>query len=314
MGGGGRTFHDALSLLDFPLIISGHLPVVGESWAIPPGRPRWHTLGMETPRFRLGIIDFLNAAPLNYGFQHGLGAEHFSLDVEMPSACADLLRAGSVDAGLVSSIEVARIPGLAVVPGLCIASPRRVRSVVLLSRVPPEEIRTLALDRASRSSQVLVQLLLRERYGVDPAVREMPSDPVAMLGACDAALLIGDPAMRADRHGLIVLDLAEEWHGWTGLPFVFALWAVRTAAPQPPLPGGVVPFFHRSLEMGMAHLDDLVAGARREVGWTAQELREYFTENISYRLGEAERESLALYYEKAARHGFAPAGARLAFA
>lgn len=259
---------------------------------------------METPRFRLGIIDFLNAVPLNYGFQQGLGAEHFTLDFEVPSACADMLRAGTVDAGLVSSIEVARIPGLVVIPGLCIASPRRVRSVVLLSKVPPESIRTLALDRASRSSQVLVQLLLRERYGVDPAVQEMASDPQAMLETCDAALLIGDPAMRADRHGLLVLDLAEEWHAWTGLPFVFALWAVRIAAPQPPLPGGVVPFFHRSLELGMANLEGIIGSARRDVGWTAQELREYFTENISYRLGEAERESLALYFEKAARHGF----------
>ncbi len=259
---------------------------------------------MESTRFRLGIIDFLNAVPLNFGFKQGLGTEHFQLDYQVPSGCADMLRAATVDAGLVSSIEVARIPGLAVVPGLCISSPHRVRSVVLLSKVPPEEIRTLALDRASRSSQVLVQLLLRERYGVDPLVQEMPSDPVAMLEACDGALLIGDPAMRADRHGLLVLDLAEEWRAWTGLPFVFALWAVRTEAPQPELPGGVVPFFHRSLEMGMAHLDDIIASARREVGWTAQELRDYFTENIHYRLGEAERESLALYYEKATRHGF----------
>jgi len=216
-----------------------------------------------------------------------------------------------VDAGLVSSIEVVRIPGLAVVPGLCIASPRRVRSVLLLSKVAPEEIRLLALDPASRSSQVLVQLLLRERYGVCPDVVEAPSDPLAMLGACDAALVIGDPAMRADRRGLLVLDLAEEWHAWTGLPFVFALWAVRRDAPQPDRPGGVVPFFHRSLECGMTHLEGVVAQARREVGWTAQELREYFTENISYRLGESERESLSLFYEKAARHGFAPNGARL---
>jgi len=103
-----------------------------------------------------------------------------------------------------------------------------------------------------------------------------------------------------------VLDLAEEWHAWTGLPFVFALWLIRKDAPELPLPGGVAPFFHKSLEIGLAQLPAIVEEARRTIGWTKIELQEYLTENISYTLGEAERESLALFFEKAVRHGFAP--------
>lgn len=268
---------------------------------------------MASALFRLSIIDYLNAAPLNHGFKQGLGQEHFDLRFHFPSACADRLREGAVDAGIVSSIEYLRIPDLRIVPGLCIASPKRVRSVVVLSKVAPERIRTLALDTSSRTSVVLAQLLLRERYGVSPAVTDMGPDLPTMLEAHDAALMIGDAAMRAPRQGLFVLDLAEEWHAWTGLPFVFALWLVRGDAPELPVPGGVASFFHRSLELGQAQLPAIVEEARRTIGWTRQELHEYLTQNISYTLGEAERDSLALFFEKAIRHGFAPAGQPLRF-
>jgi chorismate dehydratase len=178
--------------------------------------------------------------------------------------------------------------------------------VVVLSKVPPEEIRTLALDTSSRTSVVLAQILLRERYGVRPEVVDMGPDQTAMLNRCDAALLIGDVAMRARREGLLVMDLAEEWHAWTGLPFVFALWCVRADAPTLGIPGGAGPFFHKSLEMGKQNLAAMVDEAWRTIGWTKPELQEYLTQNISYSLGEAERESLALFYEKAVKHGFAP--------
>ncbi|HJW73309.1 MAG TPA: menaquinone biosynthesis protein [Geothrix sp.] len=256
--------------------------------------------------FRLSIIDYLNAAPLNHGFKHGLGWEHFHLKFHTPSASSDRLRRGEVDAGIVSSIEYLRIPGLRIVPGLCIASPKRVRSVVILSKVPPEQITSLALDTSSRTSVVLAQILLRERYGVNPTVDDMGPELISMLAEHDAALMIGDAAMRAPRQGLFVLDLAEEWHAWTGLPFVFALWLVRQEAPELPVPGGVAPFFHKSLEIGLSQLPAIVEEARRTIGWTKIELHEYLTENISYTLGEAERSSLALFFEKAVRLGFAP--------
>lgn len=261
--------------------------------------------------FRLSIIEYLNAAPLNYGFQHGLGYQHLALQFHVPSTCADQLRSGAVDAGIVSSVEYLRIPGLRIVPGLCIASPKRVRSVGILSKVPPEEIRSLALDTSSRSSVVLARMLLRERYGTDPECHELPPDLEAMLEGHDAAVMIGDRFMRARREGLLMLDLAEEWHAWTGLPFVFALWLVREDAPD--VPGGIASLFHRSLEMGRANLAAIVEEAWRSIGWTKLELREYLTENISYSLGEAERESLALFFEKTVRHGFAPENRPLKF-
>jgi chorismate dehydratase len=257
--------------------------------------------------FRLSIIEYLNASPLNYGFLHGMGEGLFEMCVQVPSVCADQLRAGHVDAGLISSIEYLRIPNLRVVPRLCISSPRRVRSVLLISRKPPEQIRTLALDTSSRTSSVLVRLILRERYGVDPVVSELKPDLETMLQENDAALMIGDAAMRAPKAGLMVLDLAEEWYAWTGLPFVFALWTVHGQAPELPGQAGTASYFHQSLEWGRQHLEEIIEDAWPRVGWTRQELREYFTENIRYDLGEAERQSLSIFFEKAAHHGLAPA-------
>jgi chorismate dehydratase len=252
--------------------------------------------------FRLSIIEYLNATPLNYGFKHDLGKGLFELQFHVPSLCADRLRNGEVDAGLISSIEYLRIPKLRIVPGLCIASVKRVRSVLLLTKVPPGDIQSLALDVSSRTSVVLSQLLLRERYGASPRVDEMKPDLAGMLANHDAALLIGDAAMRASKAGLIVLDLAEEWHAWTGLPFVFAFWAVRQDAPALP---DLVSYFQRSLAMGQTATPVIVEEALRSIGWTRLELQEYLTENIRYGLGRAEEQSLALFFEKAVNHGFA---------
>jgi chorismate dehydratase len=263
--------------------------------------------------FRISIIDYLNAAPLNYGFKHGLGSNLFNLKFQVPSACSDDLRRGDVDAGLISSIEYLRIPGLKIVPGLCIASPKRVRSVVLLSKVPLGSIKTLALDTSSRTSVVLAQLLLQERYGTLPQTSATPPNIEEMLVAHDAALMIGDAAMRVNRENLMVLDLAEEWHSWTGLPFVFALWAVRPDAPELDSSGGVSPFFHQSFELGKKNMETIIDEAQRTIGWTKQELRDYLTKNLSHTLGEAEMESLSLFYEKSVKMSFAPENKQLRF-
>lgn len=132
----------------------------------------------------------------------------------------------------------------------------------------------------------------------------MKPDLAAMLAEHDAALMIGDGAMRASKEGLIVLDLAEEWHAWTGLPFVFAFWTVHASAPALP---GLSSWFHHSLEMGQASLHVIEEEALRSIGWTRRELHEYLTDNIHYTLGAAEERSLALFFERAVHHGFAPA-------
>ena len=147
---------------------------------------------------------------------------------DVPSACADRLARGEVDAGLVPSIEAARIPGVRIVRGVGIASKERVRSVILASRRPAREPRRRSRSTSSsRSSAAMARVLFRTSSGRAPEFHTAAPDLGEMLAHHDAALLLGDPALKADLTGLHVLDLAEGWRRLTGLPFVFAVWAVR---------------------------------------------------------------------------------------
>ena len=258
-------------------------------------------------RVRFGIVHYLNSWPLAWTFLRGRGpgwAEPLYLP---PARVADGLAAGELEVGLVPSAELQRIAGLSVVPGLCIASQHEVKSVLLVSRVPPERIRRVALDESSRTSAVLVQLLLAERYGVRPEVAPFRPDLEAMLATADAALLIGDPALKVDRSELHVIDLAAEWRALTGLPFVFAVWAVGADVDPAVAAGEVTPLLAASLATAEAELDELIAAAAAELRLPTDEVRTYLTRHLSYRLGAAERASLEEFFRRAHRHGLLPA-------
>lgn len=251
------------------------------------------------PKLRVGIVNYLNSKPLAWGFLKGHHADLFAPSYHPPAMVARLLGQGNLDVGLIPSIEVQRIPNLRVLPDMCIAARHEVRSVLLVSRGPVEEIRRVALDQNSRTSATLVRVLLRERYGLDPEyVHERP-DPERMLSEADAALIIGDPALRVDRERYRIIDLAAEWHELTGLPFVFAVWAVRPEVDIPDLPF----YFKSSLRYGLSSLDTVVREAAAELNLDSSEVRTYLTENLSFFLREEEIEGLEEFYRRAHNHG-----------
>jgi chorismate dehydratase len=250
-------------------------------------------------KLRVGIVNFLNSKPLAWGFLKGHHADLFAPTYHPPAMVARMLGQGNLDVGLIPSIEVQRLPQLRVLPDICIAARHEVRSVLLLSRCPPEEIRKVALDQNSRTSVALLRILLRERWNVDPEYLHERADPERMLAEADAALLIGDPALKVDRDRYLVHDLAGEWHALTGLPFVFAVWAVRPEVELPELPF----YFKSSLRYGLSSLDILVREAAAELGLESSEVREYLTENLSFFLRSEEIEGLQEFYRRAHNHG-----------
>jgi chorismate dehydratase len=251
-------------------------------------------------KLRVGIVNFLNSKPLAWGFLKGHHADLFAPSYHPPAMVARMLGQGNLDVGLIPSIEVQRIPHLRVLPDLCVAARHEVRSVLLLSRCPPEEIRRVALDQNSRTSVALLRILLRERWGVvDPEyVHERP-DPERMLAEADAALVIGDPALKVDRDRYLTHDLAGEWHTLTGLPFVFAVWAVRPEVELPDLPF----YFKSSLRYGLSSLDTLVREAAAELNLESSEVREYLTDNLRFFMRPEEVEGLEEFYRRAHAHG-----------
>jgi chorismate dehydratase len=252
------------------------------------------------PKLRVGIVNFLNSKPLAWGFLKGHHADLFAPSYHPPAVVARLLAQGNLDIGLIPSIEVQRIPNLRVLPDMCVAAHHEVRSVLLVSRVPISEVRRVALDTNSRTSATLIRILLRERWGLSPEyVHERP-DPERMLAEADAALVIGDPALRVDRERYLITDLAAEWKELTGLPFVFAVWAVRPEVEIPDLPF----YFKSSLRYGLSSLDTLVREAAAEMGLDTSEVRAYLTENLSFFLQKEEMvETLDAFYQRAYEHG-----------
>jgi chorismate dehydratase len=258
---------------------------------------------------RVGIVHYVNSRPLSRGLLAAGADDALRCESLPPAAIAERLAAGTLDVGLVPSVELARIPGLAVLPGLAIAATHEVRSVLLVSRVPVGEIESVALDENSRTSAALVRILLSERYGLEPEYRPAVADLDAMLASADAALIIGDPALAVPRERYVVLDLAGEWLELTGLPFVFAVWAARgeVAARVP------VDRFLASLETGLAELDAIVDETAAESGLPPAVVRDYFTRNLRFRMGPAEQAGLAEFLRRAASHGLVAAPAPVRF-
>ncbi len=253
-------------------------------------------------RVRVGIVDYLNSKPLAWAFLSGTTPGTLEPSFLPPARVAERLAAGELDVGLLPSIELQRIPDLEVLPGLCVAARREVRSVLLVSRGPIAAIRRVALDENSRTSAALVEILLRDRYGLRPELETAPADLDRMLAGHDAALLIGDPALRVERGAYRVLDLAREWRRLTGHPFVFAVWAARRGLEHPDLTA----VFRRSLLEGREAIERLIEESTAELGLAPAAVREYLTENLCFELGEAELLGLKEFFRRARVHDLIP--------
>ncbi len=250
---------------------------------------------------RVSVVDFLNARPLTWGLLHE-PPPGVSVSRDVPSACAAKLAAGEADVGLIPSIEYARIPGLKVVPGLGIAASSEVRSVLLVSDVSRDRIRSVELDPASRTSAALTRILLKRVYAISPEYREKG-------GEADARLIIGDPALKTRLNGHVVLDLAAEWRAFSGHPFVFAFWAVRSEKATPE----VAAILRHSYEAGLAQFDSIVREESASSGLSAAVVEDYLRHALHFELDAGDLEGLAAFYRLAAEDGLISAARPLAY-
>ncbi|MSR56770.1 MAG: hypothetical protein EXS05_03750 [Planctomycetaceae bacterium] len=257
---------------------------------------------------RIGAVNYLNSKPLIEGLPELVPTAELLLDY--PSRLATDLSAGRLDVALVPSIVCLLAPDYEVVSDACVAAYGPVLSVKLYSRVPPHAIRRLALDEGSRTSAVLVRILLAERYGVVPQIEPLPLDCTTESTNADAVLLIGDRAIHAPQEKFVCTwDLGTEWTAWTGLPFVFAMWGSRAGTDLGPVEDALV----AARDLGVNRLSEI---ARREapgLGLSEQVALDYLTKNLYYRLGTAERRGLQRFQELAVKHDLAPEGIELVF-
>lgn len=279
-------------------------------------------------KLRISVVQYLNTAPLVRGFTHGPLQGKYDLSFTVPSQCAEALRTGAADVAIIPAIEYQRIPNLVILPDLSIASKERVRSLLIVSKSPIREARSIALDSSSRSTQALSKILCDARWLITPEFAEAAPDLAAMLATSDAALLIGDRALRlalaAEQHvvpgrdgsllcsgaqiglpqipKLYIYDVVHEWWQLTERPAVLAVWAARANVASAELAAD----FSASLACGLTHLPEICAEAARELQLPAKELSLYLRTNIDYSLDSQNLRGLNEYFARAARLGLIP--------
>ena len=264
---------------------------------------------------RISAISYLNTAPLMWDFEHGLAGPGFEVSYTVPSHCGRELQNGEADIGIIPAAAYATIPNLSILPGVAIASKRPVRSILLVSAKPLAQIRSVALDSSSLTSVALTRVLFEQFWGGSREFVSHPPSLESMLASSDAALLIGDPALKVNRSSYYTWDLAEEWIRFTGKPFVFAFWAVRNDAAKSSMLD-LASVFQESRDHGLepTNLSVITSAWSAKLGLPESDLHDYLTSNIFYYLDEACLDGLQLFYRYAHECKVLPPAAQLRFA
>lgn len=259
---------------------------------------------------KVSVVQYLNTAPLVWGMMKGEQQGKYDLEFTTPAACADAVRGRKADVGIVPSIEYQRMEKAQIIAGISIASKDAVKSVLLLSNKPIEKIQSIAVDNSSRTSAALVRILMRRFYSRFVTITPAAPKPELMLKRADAALVIGDPALTYGGSVAQVYDLAAEWKKFTGLPFVFAVWAGHEDSKL----SRYRKDFEQSRDYGIAHVDEIAAEYAPKLKKTPEALKVYLTENIDYSLDEDNRKGLREFYRLARETGIIPVEKELLFA
>jgi chorismate dehydratase len=255
------------------------------------------------PGLRISAISFLNTAPLMWDFEHGDAGRNFDIEYTIPSACAAALAANRADVGIIPTFTYAEIPDLVILPNIAIAAKDRVRSILLVSKRPIEEVQTVATDSSSRTSVALLQVLFAKFFGGPRQLTPHAPQLAAMLRNNDAALLIGDAALQVTTgSGYLLYDLAHEWHRRTGKPFVFAFWAVRLdALSRQSREIDLAKVFQSSRDHGLQpeNIATVAKEWSRRLGLNPDDICRYLTENIHYYLDRDNHAGLQLFLQYA---------------
>lgn len=278
-------------------------------------------------KLRISIVEYLNTAPLVWGFAEGPLAGKYDLSFTLPSQCAEALRRGEADVAIIPAIEYQRIESLVAIPEIAIAAKGEVRSILVVAKRPIEMAKRVALDTSSRSSAALVRILAQEYWKIRPEYVDASPDASEMLKRADAALVIGDPALRISLkmdalsgkapsgeqccqgdpddmpvpgfETIWVYDIAHQWREMTGKPCVLAIWAGGEQA----ITAEAVADFHASKEYGLKRVAEIAEAAAIKLDLPPRALERYLTENIHFDLDGEYLEGLQLYFEKAAAAG-----------
>jgi chorismate dehydratase len=257
---------------------------------------------------RIGAVNYLNSKPLVHDLPALAPAATMSYD--LPSRLADSLAAKRLDVALIPSVEFFRFPGHRIVSNACVACSGPVLSVKVQFRVPPAQVRRLALDEGSRTSAALSQILLAEMCNVRPALESLPIGCGPETSTADAVLLIGDRAITHAQQSANEIEICEEWDlgekwcQWTALPFVFAMWIARDDS----ISAELTDVLNAARDRGVRHISEIAAHESRLLDIPADLAESYLRDNLHFKLGPREQAGLRRYYDVCVKHNLAPSG------
>jgi chorismate dehydratase len=247
----------------------------------------------EVKALRISVVSYLNSKP----FINGLKKAQFNRSIEIiediPSVCAEKLLTGKAEIGLV---PVAALPSLKkhrIISDYCIGADGEVSSVLLLSDVPLDEIKTILLDYQSRTSVMLTRVLAKNHWKISPAWEKTSEGYEAKINSGIAGVVIGDRALLLKNKFKYAYDLSQEWKNLTGLPFVFACWVSNCE-----LESKFLTDFNEALKDGLKRIPEISELEKSSV-LSAEVIRDYLTHSIDFNLNEEKRQALKLFLKMA---------------
>ena len=248
---------------------------------------------------RIGSVPYLNAKPLVDWFHSSDCDADAEIVYAVPSRLAEMLRAGELDVANVSIFEGLQNPELVLIPDISISAYGAVKSVRLFSRVPLEQIQTVALDTSSLTSAALTKILLSESFGLSPEYRNFAPNLDLMLAENDAGLIIGDLKLFDLMPGTVVYDLGQGWQELTGLPFVYAGWLARRESVSEAMQDAL----QKAKHWGLERLEMLAEKWAGQMNLPLDRSRDYLLNVMNYDLTPEQRNGLELYQAKCVAHG-----------
>jgi len=244
---------------------------------------------------RIGTVPYLNALPLVYPIEKKVVHSKYEFEITKapPSRLANLLKTAMLDVALISVVEPMKEKRLRIISGISICSPGACRTVQLFHKGDPSQIKTLALDKESLTSNILARVLLNEKYSIQPECQTVLNPDENTLNEFDAFVSIGDKTFNLLKKNMSHIDLGEAWMELTSLPIVFAVWVIAPHYKD----RDIIEVLRSSCRLGLQMLDEFIPRVARTRDIPMEELTSYFHKNLEYRLDTEEKKSIMKLFE-----------------
>ena len=247
---------------------------------------------MNEEKIKISAVSYLNTLPFLYGIDHSKVLNNYIFELNMPSVCAQKLIENQVDIALIPVAAIPFVKNPTFISNYCLGAFKKVKTVLLLSDVPLERIESVFLDYQSRTSVNLVQILAQKHWKINPKWINATEGFENNIAGSKAGVIIGDRTFLIKKEYPYIYDLSMEWYLFTGLPFVFAAWVSNK-----PIKPEFVDRFNQSLQIGLDNIDQVVYEYDKKFPNSKIDLKDYFTNCMSYNLDEDKKKSMKLFYQ-----------------